>query len=281
MIATPIEAVEYEAKPIKKLTRDVKNAAITLGRDEVRFLVDSYYIQQENRIRCAAQVRALAESGEPHEVLQWYYAQAEATEDELRKALLAYARSQPAGRWALSICGIGPVITAGLLAHIDIEKAKYAGQVWAFAGLNPEAEWKKGEKRPWNASLKRLCWLIGESFVKVSGRESDFYGKFYREHKEREIARNESGELAGQAAAKLEKFKIGKSTEAFAHYSGGKLPPAHIHARAKRYAVKMFLSHFHHVLHLTHYGTPPPVPFIVASDAKHNRIVEPPNLEVL
>ncbi len=38
-------------------------------------------------------------------------------------------------------------------------------------------------------------------------------------------------------------FNIGKSTEAYGHYSTGHLPPAPIDARARRWTVKLFLAH--------------------------------------
>jgi len=82
--------------------------------------------------------------------------------------------------------------------------------------------------------------------------------------KEQEIAKNEAGEFKQQAADKLAKYKIGKTTDAYKSYSVGKLPPAHIHARAKRYAVKIFLSHLHEVWYEIHHGKPAPVPFPIA-----------------
>jgi hypothetical protein len=48
-----------ELEPIERLTKDLKEAAITLSDDEARFLVDAYYAMQENRKRTDNQVRAL------------------------------------------------------------------------------------------------------------------------------------------------------------------------------------------------------------------------------
>ena len=56
-------------------------------------------------------------------------------------------------------------ISAGLMANIDITKVQTAGQIQAFAGLDPTREWNKGEKRPYNARLKALCWKIGQCFI--------------------------------------------------------------------------------------------------------------------
>lgn len=117
---------------------------------------------------------------------------------------------------------------------------------------------------PWNADLKKLCWKIGESFVKVSNNPNDYYGKIYRLRKEYENKKNEAGEYADQAKQKLEKFNIGKDTDAYAFYSIGKLPPAHIQSRVKRYAVKIFLSHWHQVAYELHYGEKAPKPFALA-----------------
>jgi hypothetical protein len=122
-------------------------------------------------------------------------------------------------------------------------------------------EWKKGQKRPWNARLKRLCWLIGECFVKVSNNPNDFYGHLYRQRKAYETQKNESGEYAEQARLRLEKFRIGRDTEAYKYYSAGLLPPAHIHERAKRWTVKLFLSAYHEVAYFVHYGVLPPLPY--------------------
>ena len=253
-----------ELEPIQKLTKDIRSAAVTLSATEARFLVDSYYQRQEDRKRGDNQIRSMNESGEPHEVLSWLADNTRLLECQIKRALDAYSASSPIGKWSRDIIGIGPVIAAGLIAHIDITRAPTVGHIWRFAGLDPTAEWKKGQKRPWNASLKTLCWKIGESFVKVSGNPDAFYGQIYLQRKAIEIQRNDAGEFAGQAAAKLEKYKIGKATDAYKHYSAGKLPPAHIHARAKRYAVKLFLSHWHEQAYRLYYGKEPPAPYPIA-----------------
>lgn len=253
-----------QLESIQRLTKDLKEASYILSDDEARFLVDAYYMMQDNRIRSAGQIRSMAESGEPNAVLQWLLGQNTTLENQVKRALDAYSGAHAVGQWARAQKGIGPVIAAGLLAHFDIHKAPTNGHFWSFAGLDPRNEWKKGEKRPHNASLKTLCWKIGESFVKVSGHEDAFYAHLYLERKEREALKNEALEFADQAKAKLDKFSIGKTTDAYKAYSQGKLPPAHIHARAKRYAVKRFLSDLHYVWFMNEFGKEPPVPYAVA-----------------
>ena len=262
---------------IDKLNRDLKKAVVTLTDREARYLVDLYYTMQENRKRGDNQTRAMTESGEPHSVIAWVAGQSESLESRVRSLLDSYSMSRPIGQWSRGICGIGPVIAAGLMAHIDITKCPTAGHIWAFAGIagDGQKKWEKGQKRPWNAALRTLCWKIGESFVKVSGNDNDIYGKYWRGRKDIEEAKNLAGDYADQAAAVLESRRIGKTTDAYKHYSQGQLPPAHIHARAKRYAVKLFLAHWHEKAYEFHHGTKPPLPYPIAIQGHAHKIDAP------
>jgi hypothetical protein len=328
--------------PLVALTKDVREATALLSVKEARFLVDYYYLTQEDRKRSSNQVRAVTldaedDNEEPHLVLDWLATNTATLERNIQRALGAYSQGNPVGRWAESIVGIGPVISAGLLAHIDIEQAPTVGHIWRFAGQDPTQEWKGkasatvavnahlGDRtaltvedvyalaeqvaglnastvlklatsnkdgserkltketlssalaiRPWNGKLKTLCWKIGESFVKVSNNSEDIYGHVYAERKALETARNEELYYSKQAETKLVKQRIGKTTEAYKAYSQGKLPPAHIHARAKRWAVKLFLAHWHHVAYEIRYDSPPPKPYILNQEG-HTHYIAPPN----
>lgn len=403
--------------PLQRLTRDLKAAASTLSESEARYLVDYYYVMQDDRKRAHNQVRAMENSEpavEPHEIVDWVAHQTQRLEDEIKKALGSYASSKLLGRWAQEIVGIGPVIAAGLLAHIDITKAPAAGHIWRFAGLDPTVKWlgKDGAaslvadvrgiaaewdgirspigedeeagdpyalspedieqyyeivtsptgrgdlntrqitaiaslcnrrftnilrlarndegritpvsmtralaKRPYNAKLKVLCWKIGESFVKVCNNPNDTYGRVYVERKDYEWDQNISGALIDQAKGKLAQFKIDRSTDAYKWYSGQvtpsgagvfleqlaiynvlsteakrktaapkpvfhddgngqpMLPPGHIQSRAKRYAVKLFLSHYQHVAYEIEFGEPPANPYIL-NHPGHMHFIAPPN----
>ena len=254
----------------------IRRTAAHLGKREPRYLVDNYYRVQGIRLIAASQKRAADAADEPVVALDYFLRLYKHNETIAKRMLQAYAESKKAALWALSICGIGPVLAAGLSAHIEIEKAPPVGHIWSFAGLDPSKKWEPGGKRPWNADLKTLCWKISESFVKVKNRDEDVYGKVYDQRKQLEEARNEAGEFAEQAKAKLAATKIGKGTEAYKFYSQGKLPPGHIHRRAQRYAVKLFLAHYHHVAYEAHYGTPPPKPYIL-TQPNHAHYITPPN----
>jgi hypothetical protein len=273
---------------------------------------------QDYRISTSNQGRSMGTDHEPHLTLDFFQTQMRTLERQVHLVLDSWTTMDPLGAWAKSIIGIGPVIAAGLLAHIDIEKAPTVGNIWRYAGLDPTVEWGKGEKRPWNASLKVICWKAGESFVKVSNNKNDIYGHFYAQRKEYENERNEAvreisrnlvevvghkgvnpdgshlfaidselvsvytidgryfyGGNAKAAHDVLKRKKIGKDTEAIKSYAVGKLPPAHIHARAKRYAVKLFLAHYHETAYRLHYGTEPPAPYPIAVLGHAHRIPAP------
>lgn len=277
-----LQSERYAPEPLQKVRKDLREGVTTLSLQEVRFLVDLYYSAQDFRISSANQVRALGIGDEPDNLLEWAVQVFVTVENEIRKALDLFSRKEPSGvgLWQRSITGIGPVIAAGFLAHIDIERAPTAGHIWSFAGLNPTVVWEPRTKRPWNARLKVLCWKAGESWVKVSGNPNDVYGKIYLRRKALEIERNESGQFAEQAAHVLATKRIGKTTQAYGWYEKGKLPPAHIHARAKRYAVKLYLAHWHSVAYFLKYQTAPPLPYPIVH-LGHAHVIDVPNMDMV
>lgn len=253
-----------EPEPIRRLDRDIKLAAATLGRAEARFLVDEYYAIQDFRIQSANQIRSIVKSDvdEPHAMLQWAREQFTTMEKDVQAALDHYSNSQELGVWARLHTGVGPVIAAGLLAHINIEKAPYASSIHRFAGLLPGQKKVKGQKRDWNADLKVLCWKLGDSFVKQSGRETCYYGHLYRERKELEVTRDKNDYNKATAAATLLEKNI-RDKDTLAIYESGHLPDGRLDMRARRYAVKRFLVHYFEAAWILHYGTKPPDPWIV------------------
>jgi len=327
----------------KPTTRKAMREAIALHpvkRSEIRYFVDLYYQLQEYRKAGGNQERAAIASDEPPgEFSRSVQAGFAKTETGIERYLDELTSQTTVGRWAKSVVGIGPVISAGLLAHIDIRQAPTAGRIWRFAGLDPTQHWigaakakarvdellsggapletaippmaveigcrpetilrlatsnREGQpieptratlakacaKRPWNAALKVLCWKIGEAFVKTCNNEGGFYGQIYKARKLIEEAKNGRGDFAPQAAAALEAKRFGKTTEAYKAYSAGKLPPAHIHARAKRVAVKLFLAHWQEVAWFAEFGELPPKPYAI-DRLGHSDLLIPPNSETV
>lgn len=294
---------------LDKLGKDLRKAASTVTDREARYLVKLYYTMQDQRIRAAGQVRSM-NTGEPHATIDWFHTQSETLEKSLKGALGEYAKSRVVGLWSQSILGIGPVISAGLMAHIKLivwtcyapdkekkkrtkkedqctkdnacsklcqeERVNVASRIWRYAGLDPTMVWGKGEKRPWNAALKVLCWKIGQSFVMQKSRDNDVYGHLMALRKEREVAKNEKNEYSSQAERILSIKNIGKSTEAYKWYSQGKLPPAHIQQRAERWAVKLFLAHWLEVAYREAFNERPPNPYVM-DILGHKDMIQVPN----
>lgn len=303
---------------VNKMDLDLRRAAHALSEREARFLVDSYYTSQKNRIRAGNQLRDLDKAGEPHEIVEWLMRQNMVVEQQIQLSLDVYSRNHPIGEWLRSVTGIGPVIAAGLLANVrwvkpdGDQRYETAGTLWRLAGLDPSVEWKKGARRPWNASLKTLCWKASDSFVKFSGSKKCVHGGIYRKRKEREIRKNIAGDFARTAREALEKRNFGRDTEARVWYEGRvsaehaklyyeaepalrpkllkqfkgeidsgvrMLPPGRIDLRARRYAVKIFLSHFFEVGYEITHGEKPAKPFAIAI-LNHANYIRPPNWPV-
>jgi hypothetical protein len=316
---TPItmrEALD-ELTFIERLTKRDMDAAKLLGEAEVRYLVDAYYIAQEDRKRTAAQVRALTTITEAHPhaepsiIVNWLRSQNDTIEGQIKRVLDAYTQQHIMGPWMRDVFGIGPVLSAGLLAHIymglwcavchghdeedcqrrqnnpklklsehtyqPVESLPTVGHIWAFAGIagKDQKPWGKNQKRPYNAKLKVLQWKVGQSFMWFSYNGKCYYGQEYRRRKEYEIARNVPG---GWNAAEVERRlndKMRKPTEdAMKYLSQGILPPAAMDGRARRYATKKFLAHMHNVWFEKKFGRPAPLPYPI--DILGHAHYEPP-----
>jgi hypothetical protein len=295
--------IDEHLPSIIRLTQDMAAAAATMGPREARFLVDTYYTFQENRKRAGNQARAL-EKGvvvpeepdfdpslepelnpaeepqvvpEPHVLIDWIYQQSKVLEGQIKRSLDKYTQAQVMGGWMRQITGIGPVISAGILANLE-QPRPTAGRIYAFAGIAGAGQkpWLAGQKRPYNRRLKVCLWHAGQSFMKLHHRDDCFYGKLYEKRKAFELQMNDTGQRTQAAAewkAKLDKLKKTKS-EAYKHYSAGHLPPGHIDARARRWAVKIFISHMNEAW-LTKLGRPIPAPFSLARQG-HIHYIPPP-----
>jgi Transposase IS116/IS110/IS902 family len=260
---------------LSRMRKDLRQAAATMSEAEARYLVDLYYTMQGYRIASANQVHALSDGDEPHLVIGVMVRRCSTLEKEVAGYLAAFSGSKDLGIWARSNKGIGPIIAAGLLAHIDLEKAKTAGAIWRFAGLDPTMKWEKGKKRPWNASLKVLCWKMGQSFMKLHNDPDCFYGKIYEERKRYEVDRNVAGGNAETCATTLETRKI-RDAKTIATYKSGRLPDGRIELRAERYAVKLFLSHYHEIGYRMVLKREPPKPWVIDIGG-HQGYIPPPN----
>lgn len=145
-------------------------------RQQAMALVSMYYATQ--KVRIGSGQRIDAEERNRHVIhdtdfVKLMKGQLEAVEKNIAKGLRAFVVSSPLGRWMMQVQGMGEVIAAGLMAHIDLSRACYPSSIYKFAGLMPKEliVWEKGTKRPYNARLKNICWKLGESFKKSTVNE--------------------------------------------------------------------------------------------------------------
>lgn len=134
---------------------------------------------------------------------------------------------------------------------------------------------KKVSAPPYNATLKKQLWKVGESFVKVSNKPDSLYGRLYKEKLAKEIALN--SELAFKDQAKeilATKNWSDKSSDTYQSYLAGKLPLSHLIARAKRWTVKIFVSHLFEEMYRDKYHAVPPK-FYTLEFKNHVHYIEP------
>lgn len=126
---------------LSAMSKEVKESVVGVDRDQLRFLVDAYNQAQQDRISKFNQVRAVKQGYDEGEspkntFLEWLAMSRKNEELQIAKALEAYVKNDPVGKWITSITGVGPVLAAKFLAYFDIEKCTYAGQFLSYAGLN-------------------------------------------------------------------------------------------------------------------------------------------------
>jgi hypothetical protein len=128
---------EPDPEAVRRLSRDLREASKTLSVEEARFMVDAFYTIQDNRKRAHNQTTALNKANKPSLVLSYFEEQNQILENQLKISLDVFANNSPVGQWALEQVGIGPIISAGLLAFIDVGIANTVGKIWRIAGLDP------------------------------------------------------------------------------------------------------------------------------------------------
>lgn len=132
-------------------------------------------------------------------------------------------------------------------------------------------------KPPYNTDLKKMMYIIGDMFIKNSGREKSLYGKIYKDKKLEYSIANENGAYADTAKRILTEKNWSKDTSTYKALSEGKLSDAHITTRARRYAVKLFISHVFECMYYAEYKKEPPKHYVIQYMGHHDYI--PPEVD--
>lgn len=157
-----------------------------------------------------------------------------AVEHEAELELKRAWRKHPLREWAAAYPGVGEKLIARLIAEIgDPNERPNPAKLWAYCGLGDPARKRKSGMtqeeafKLGNPKAKKICWLIGEAFVKVNRGPG-------REHYD--AARAKYADRVHAAAC----VRCGPAGKPALPNSPWSLK--HQHEAAKRYAVKMFLK---------------------------------------
>lgn len=244
---------------------------------EIRLLTDSFYEVQKTRIQIGNRIAMLKRDYEIDEAMgadlhEMVSGRLIDTEKEIEKRVRKYVKPIPVYQLWIGphVKGVSELLAGSLIAGIgDIGRFDTVSKLWKFCGMGINADgsiqkFRKGEKANWNPFLKKTCWKIGESFVKIADR--GYYGQMLHTYKSREIGKCEKNEIMVMPQADIDKLP----KEQRANY----MSAGHVHNRAKRKAVKLFLSHLWQVWRECE-GLPTNQPYVTMTDPEHH-YYEPP-----
>lgn len=222
--------------------------------DDLRAAVELFADAQRRRIATGERIRAvvqgraprwgsLGEATDPEVILdsirtrqcldsslflQRAYSRYVEEEKELVRYVSAAVIEHPAWIWLKDVRGAGPVLSARLLARLDIMRANTPSSFWSYCGLSTvpastfscsecgltvvrpsgqcsdirhkesrnrnqcvgtlaegegegegtriaQPRSRSGQSRPYDAEAKRICYLIGISFIRQGGKFKQYY----------------------------------------------------------------------------------------------------------
>lgn len=165
-------------------------------------------------------------------------AKAKTAECEIAQILTIHAQKDKVADWASRITGVGAVLACGVVAYLG--DVKSINELYSLAGFIPRNRYNNSE---YSVELKRISCRIAENFVSTADNRHDVYGHIYKYRRDFETDKNNRLEYKEQADSVLEKNNHNPASKNFKWHMQGKLSPAHINMRARRYAVKIFLQH--------------------------------------
>ncbi len=159
-------------------------------------------------MRVRAQVRqshlALKNRKDPY--LDQVIAFLKSKEDELTGRIMDMVPGHPAHPWFSQIKGVGNENIAKVIGLVDIRRAPNVSSLWKYAGYHvvqgraPRPT--RGQKLEYNAQLRVMCWRVGTSLIKTSGKFRAYYDDQKRVYTER------FGLQLAQAKTETERQKI-------------------------------------------------------------------------
>lgn len=125
-------------------------------------------------------------------------------------------------------------------------------------------------KPPYNKDLKIKTFIIGKSFV-MNAKRGSLYGEIIARRKEEELFKNERRAYKDQAQKILDTKNI-SDKKTLETLRDGKLTLGHIDTRARRYGVKLFISHVYEAMYYDKFGKEPPKTYVIEHMGHHDYI---------
>ena len=116
-------------------------------------------------------------------------------EDYVNGRIALFVEDHPAYHWFSLIRGVGKENIAKVIGLVDINKAPTISSLWMFAGVAVEdgkaMKRVKGEALRYNSQLRSMCWRLGTSLRRATGK---FY-EYYIKEKEKYVGRFERQDI--------------------------------------------------------------------------------------
>jgi len=155
----------------------------------------------------------------------------------------------PIYSWLKSIKGISHLLSAQLIAYIDINKFHQVASLWHYCGMHVNNEThqapkrSKGNKIDWNPQMRMICYKISDSFIK---QRTPKYRDIYDKEKVKQLILLDEASNQKKTIKTLPKSKSQmEETKKKVQPTQALSPPqslGHADNRARRKAVKEFLK---------------------------------------
>jgi ribosomal protein L37AE/L43A len=196
---------------------------------------------------------------------------------DAEKAMYSYGKALgPIWDWLTGIHGVGDHTAAKLLAQID-DPAKFEtiSKLWRFCGyavIDGEIDKPtKGEVLCYNRRLKSELFLVAENFIR---HQTPVYAQVYYEEKGRQKGLHPNPVCTKCGGIACQRGQSWVCPECKASGRSINFTPAHLHARALRKMIKIFLGHLW--LKWREYeGLPVSEPYAIAHMPEHTHMIEP------
>ena len=188
----------------------------TNGTDnDLRALVDFRTQIQKQRIAISNRLDALAREADEAESTtsalweRWFY-ELQDIEGRIDKDIESITGDYPIIALMCEVKGVGKLLAAQVVAHIDISRAPHVSSLWRYAGYGVDGEGErdrlqKGVKAPYNKGLKTICWKVATSFMRSNSPYREIYDKAKARY-ERERPDWTKGHIHNAAVRKMTKI---------------------------------------------------------------------------